>query len=414
MKKFLTFIGALLFLCPHIIFSQIAPDLKTAKGFVLFTGAGEFTSLSPSTNVIGHVGNVTGVVTAFPPGTLTGAKHFGDGVAMQAEIDIADAYANLAGRTCGIVHGPGFGVGEILAPGVYCSGAASTLNGILTLDAANNPAAVFIIKIEGDFSAASGSQVLLINQASSCNVFWQINGAVALSNSAFQGTMLVNGAVSLNTGTTINGRALTKTGALIFNDVNVTICDLALMPLRLMNFDAVKTTADNVQISWTTTSEVNMSRYEVESSVNAIAFKKVGTVISKGNNFSTVYTFKDVDVNKSGVRYYRLKMIDIQGTFSYSSVKSIKFSEVTSGIFNVSPNPAANLINIAVHAENQENISLTVTSISGQKIRHRLVTINKGINNITEDIHNLAKGGYIISIKNLTTGKISRQNFQKI
>jgi hypothetical protein len=416
MKIFLPYLNTFftIIILPVVVLSQSAPNLNTAAGYVLFTGNGEFTSTSTSTNVTGDVGNLVGPVSAFPPGNLTGTKHFGDAAATQADADITAAYADLAGRTCGTVHGVGFGVGETLTPGVYCATANSTLNGDLTLDAGGNAAAVFIIKIDGAFSAASGSQIILINQASACNVYWQINGAVDLNNSVFKGTMLVNGAISLNTGTNLEGRALTKTGALIFQAINATVCNFSALPLKLEKFDVNKITGDNVQLSWMTTSEINMLRYDIEASNNGTAFYKLGAVVSKGNNFPTQYTFQDIQVKNTGIRSYRLKMVDNAGLFSYSDVKSVKFSDLKFGLINIFPNPAVNSIKITVNAEIQENVTLTITNMHGQKMRQKTMMVNKGINNFEEDIRNLSTTSYIISIKNITTGKVSRQNFQKL
>lgn len=415
MKNFITYIiVAAIFLSPSIVYGQTAPDLKTAAGFVLFTGNGQFTSNSSATVVTGDVGNEVGAVSAFPPGTLTGTKHFGDAAAIQANIDITDAYADLFGRTCGTAHGVGFGSGETLTAGTYCAGAASTLNGTLTLDAQNNPGAIFIIKINGTFSAAIGSQILLVNQASACNVYWQIGGAVDLNDTDFKGTMLVDGAISLNSGTTLDGRALSKTGALIFADINAAVCNFTVLPIVLANFDVIKVTGNNVQLNWISTSEVNMARYEIESSNNGATFHRAGTIAAKGNNFATQYTFKDNEANKTGTRFYRLKMVSNDASFSYSTVKSIKFSETETGLISISPNPAVNTINIMVNAEARENITLSIMNMTGQKIRQRSIMLNKGINTISEDIQNLLKAGYYITIKSLNTGKQTQQSFQKL
>ena len=415
MKNILTILLCeFIFLIPVKLFSQTAPNLNTAASYILFTGTGQFTSNSTSTIVIGNVGNQTGPVSAFPPGFLAGQKHFGDAAATQTNLDVTAAYADLAGRTCGTAHGVGFGAGETLIPGTYCSIAASTLNGNLTLDAGGNPAAVFIIKIDGAFSAASGSQIILVNQAIACNVFWQVNGAVALSNSTFKGTLLVNGAITLNTGTNLDGRALSKTGALIFGNIRATTCDASTLPLRLVNFDVIKTTGDNVQISWITASEVNVARYEVEASINASVFYKVGTVFSKANSFPSQYSYQDVDINKTGVRFYRLKMIDKDGLFTYSMVKSVKFSELRIGLLTIFPNPGVNEINLSVNAEAQENITLTITNMQGAKVLQKNFKVVAGINNFTQNIQSLSKGSYVISIKNLNTLTQTRQNFQKL
>ena len=416
MKNFTSCIAAasFMFVFPFTVLSQTAPALNSASTFVLFTGNGQFTSTSSSTSVTGNVGNLAGAVSAFPPGSLSGTKHFGDAAATQASTDLNAAYADLAGRACGIAHGVGFGSGETLTPGTYCSLAASTLNGNLFLDAVGNAAAVFIIKVNGTFSAAPGSQVVLVNGAVPCNVFWQINGAVDLNNSVFRGSMLVNGAINLNAGTLLYGRALATTGNLIFQNIVATICDLTVLPLKLLKFDIAKTPNNNIDISWLTGSETNMLRYEIETSVNATTFIKVGTVASKSSSYPTRYSFQDVNVFKTGTRFYRLKMIEKDASFSYSGIKSIKFSETRLGLIDMFPNPANNIINLSVNAENDGRVSLTISNMQGQQVMHKTMHIHKGINNISEDIHTLSKAGYVVSVKNITTGKESRQKFQKL
>ncbi|MEP6595430.1 MAG: ice-binding family protein [Ginsengibacter sp.] len=416
MKKNLCYILALLIvsLSPNTILSQGAPNLNTADSFVLFTATGQFTSNSPSTIVVGNVGNAVGAVSAFPPGFLSGSRHFGDATATQAAIDITNAYADLASRVCGTVHGVGFGGGETLTPGVYCAGAASTLNGNVTLDAGGNSAAVFIIKIDGAFASVAGSQIVLINSATACNVFWQINGQVDLVNTVFRGTMLVNGAINLVDGTIIDGRALTKAGSLIFGSVNASICDITILPLQLVNFEVAKTTGNNVEVSWITASEINVSGFEVQVSVNGSPFVKIGTVSSKGNSFPTQYSLQDLQTNKTGVRFYRLKMIDRDGSTTYSLVKSLKFADLTVGLIKIFPNPAGNTINISVNAETKEHIALTIVNMHGQKLIQKTWLVEKGITNLVQNIRNLTKATYIVSIKNISTGEETRQNFQKL
>lgn len=414
MKKFLTSIGIAALLCPNITFSQTAPNLGSAANFVLFTGTGQFTSTSSNTIVTGDVGNVTGAFSAFPPGLLTGNKHQGDAVAIQAANDIDAAYAEVLAKSCDFAHSTAFGGGEILAPGVHCAGAASTFSGNLTLDAGGNSSAIFIIKINGAFASVNGSEVILANGALACNVYWQVNGQLDLLGTIFKGTMLVDGAVNLKIGTNIEGRILDKTGAFIFEEINATICNLSALPLKLINFNVARATDNNVQLNWTTTAEINISHFELESSTDGINFRKTGSVVAKGNNYSTAYAYKDVITDKTGTQFYRLKMVNKDATFSLSPVKSVKLSEIKTGLINISPNPAVNYITITVNAEDQETVTLTIINMHGQKIRQKNLKLSQGINFITEDINSLSKEGYILSIKNNNTGKVTRMSFQKL
>ena len=411
LQYFAGFLSIILF--PNFLFSQTAPNLNTAASYVLFTGNGEFTSTSSSTNVSGNVGNVVGAVNAFPLGNLTGTKHFGDAASVQADSDIVAAYADLVSKPCDFVHGVGFGSNETLTPGVYCSSAASTMNGNLNLDAGGNPNAVFIIKIDGAFSAASGSQIVLSNLASACNVYWQINGVVDLDNTVFKGTMLVNGAISLNAGTRLTGRALTKTGALIFASIQASVCNLGTLSSGLQ-FEVNKTRSNGALISWLNASENNLSRYEIEASTNGTTFSTIGVIALRGSNVSTPYVFEENLPNNAGTHFYRLKMVSNTGVFTYSEVKSIQFSNIKVGLVSIFPNPAINSINLTVYAESKESILLRITNMQGQIIRNKTVIVNKGLNNVEEDVRSLAKTRYEVSVENVKTGAVSRESFQKL
>ena len=215
--------GFLLFM-PNINFGQ-APPLGTTSSFALFSAAGAFKELGSASTVTGDVGTNVGAFNLFPPGTLIGQKHVADATSAQAAIDLAAAYSNLFGRTCTSSHGDGLGGGETLGPNIYCLTDASTLTGNLNLDGGGDPNSIFIFKINGAFATAAGSTVTLINSASLCNVFWQVNGEVDLgAGSVFMGTIVANGAINLLAGVTLQGRGLTQAGAVNLYNNTVASC----------------------------------------------------------------------------------------------------------------------------------------------------------------------------------------------
>jgi hypothetical protein len=405
--------SVILFLSPYAILSQTVPALNSADSFVLFTSNGNFTSTAITTIVVGNVGNGAGTASAFPPGFISGSKHFGDAIATQAATDVLAAYNDLGAQTCGPSHAVTFGA-ETLTTGVYCATGNSTLNGTLTLDGEGNASSVFIIKVDGNFVSDAGSQIVLINGAASCNVFFQVNGTVDLNNTVFRGTILANGAVNLTANTIVDGRVLTTSGNFTFGSVIVSICDISLLPLQLVNFEVNKMGGDNVQVSWITASEVNVLGYDVEASVNGGPFIKIGSVSAQENDYPTRYTFQDAQLNKAGVRFYRLKMIDKDGSFTYSYVRSLQFSNLRVGLLNIFPNPAGDKITISISAESTESVTLTISNMHGQKVMEKVWRVNQGINTLDQDIHNLAKSMYILSVKDRSTGEITRQNFQKL
>ena len=110
---------------------------------------------------------------------------------------------------------------------------------------------------------------------------------------------------------------------------------------------------------------------------------------------------------------YRGGLTAYRSTFNSDGTTALQVVE-NQTLATISPNPAVNYINITVNAEAQENVTLSIINMHGQKIRQKNVTVDKGINIISEDVHNLTKDGYIISIKNVNTGKVSKLNFQKL
>jgi hypothetical protein len=212
-----------IFLFPKVHFGQ-APTLGAAESFTLFTAAGAFNVAGASTFVTGDVGTHVGAFSGFPPGVLVGQIHVADAVTAAAATDVALAYGSLSIVTCGQTISTTLGNGQMLLPGVYCTGAATTINGDLILDAQNDPNAIFIFKFNGALATTVGSRIVMINGASFCNLWWQVNGQVDLGqNSEFKGNLLVNGAIHLLDGATLDGRGLSQAGAISLQNNTVTI-----------------------------------------------------------------------------------------------------------------------------------------------------------------------------------------------
>ena len=228
-NKLLCFVTAItLLLCSNTSFAQ-APNLGSAASYALFTSVGAFNNTGP-TVIKGDIGTNVGILNGFPPGVVMGQIHVQDASSAQAASDVALAYNSLSAVGCGAVLGVGLGNNQILAPNTYCIGAAATLNGNLILDGQGNTNAIFIFKIDGAFATGNQSTITLINGASLCNVFWQINGQFDLGqNSVFRGTALVNGAIHLLDGASLIGRALSRVGAI--STINNSIVDVATLPI---------------------------------------------------------------------------------------------------------------------------------------------------------------------------------------
>jgi hypothetical protein len=104
--------------------------------------------------------------------------------------------------------------GTVIPPGTYKAPVSLAITGNVTLDAQNDPNAVFIFQMASTLTTSTNSTITLINRANACNVFWQVGSSATLNTaSQFYGTILAQASISLGTGTVVNGRLLARTGA---------------------------------------------------------------------------------------------------------------------------------------------------------------------------------------------------------
>src|ERR1019366_1066166 len=196
-----------------------APPLGTASCYAIFSTNGAVSN-SGITYVTGDIGSNNGSATGYNPLFVTGTIHpIPDGSTAQCAADLLVAYnyVNALVPDIELLYPAQFGNNLVLTPHTYLMGGAATFTDSLYLNAQGNANPVFVIQINGALTTSTYSKVLLINGAQAKNVYWKIEGAVSINNySVFNGTIICNnGALgALNTGVTLNGRALITTGAL--------------------------------------------------------------------------------------------------------------------------------------------------------------------------------------------------------
>lgn len=216
-----------------LVILAVAGITAPARADYLLGSASNFTVLGGSTvtntgptALNGDLGVWPSIaLTGFPPGIVNGAVYAGDAVAMQAQDDVTTAYNTLAGMApTQDLTDQDLG-GLTLTTGVYFFASSAQLTGPLTLDAQNNPNALFVFQIGSTLTTASNSSVLVVNGVDACNVYWQVGSSATLgTTTAFLGNILALASITLNTGAKIeDGRALARTGAVTMDDNVVTV-----------------------------------------------------------------------------------------------------------------------------------------------------------------------------------------------
>ena len=204
---------------------QAQVNLGTAANFEVLGGS--TVTNTGSTVVNGNVGVSPGsAVTGFPPGMVVGGSiHANDATAIQAQSDLIAAFNSITPMPCTAdLTGQNLG-GLTLTSGVYCFASTAQLTGTLTLNAQGNPNASFIFKIGSTLTTASGSNVVMINGGSTCNVFWQVGSSATLgTTSNLAGNILALTSITLTTGAGVSGRALAHNGAVTLDTNAMTTC----------------------------------------------------------------------------------------------------------------------------------------------------------------------------------------------
>ncbi len=205
-------------------------NLGTADDFAIL--AGSTITNTGSSVITGDLGLSPGTsVTGFPPGTVSGTQHVTDAAAVQAQTDLTAAYSNAEGQTPASTVPTELG-GTTKTAGVYNSAAGDFgITGTLTLDAQGDADAVFIFKTASTLITAGASNVVLLNGAQACNIFWQVGSSATLgTNSIFKGNILALTSATLTTGANVEGRVLARNGAVTLDTNIITKATCALPP----------------------------------------------------------------------------------------------------------------------------------------------------------------------------------------
>ncbi len=124
-----------------------------------------------------------------------------------------------------------------------------------------------------------------------------------------------------------------------FDDISLT--KPVVVPVKLISFTGNEG-AGKINLNWKVADEINLKQYEVEKSTDAVNFTNIGVIKSGKNDYSFIDKNTSNYIDKY---YYRLKMTDADGKFSYSTVLPIKIKGQVS--LTISPNPANNFVTVS-------------------------------------------------------------------
>jgi hypothetical protein len=175
------------------------------------------------------------------------------------------------------------------------------------------------------------------------------------------------------------------------NEVAELYSATGLLPIQLLSFVA-KPTDNNVTLNWQTANAINFSHFEPEYSSDGSNFIKLANI---SINSSNAYTY--IHSNPLTNNYYRLKMVDNDGTFSYSAIEHVALAK-KSLFISVYPNPIADNSVVAITAAKASKATIMVTDMVGKVISKQNKDLITGINKFSLNSMIFISGYYQITV----------------
>ncbi len=187
------------------------------------------------------------------------------------------------------------------------------------------------------------------------------------------------------------------------------------LPVTLIAFDAKRFGADAV-LTWTTATEKNNKGFNVQVSTDGKSFRNLGFVASLNANASSAqsYRFVDAEASKSGIRYYRLHQVDLDGKDAILPVRAVNFesnTHATAAALLAYPNPFTD--NLSVSVVGSGVAVLRLSDLAGRVIQTQQVQLDGTASTLSfKSLDGLRAGIYIVQLT-MPSGKVQSFKVQK-
>lgn len=184
---------------------------------------------------------------------------------------------------------------------------------------------------------------------------------------------------------------------IFFNDYRLIVTSGAPLPVLLTSFNGTYSNGA-ANLKWQTSQEINNDRFDILRSFDGNDFELVGKVAGAGNSsLARDYQFVDRVGDASGFVFYKLRQVDKDGKFTFSSVVKLTMVNVAAS-FQLFPNPVVNNFTATFSAPKATSATLLIRNISGQTVYSKSVSVLKGNNSVVVNNAPLTKGMYYVTI----------------
>jgi hypothetical protein len=187
------------------------------------------------------------------------------------------------------------------------------------------------------------------------------------------------------------------------------------LPVHISNFNVAQIN-DQAQLSWNGSSENNFSHFEVLKSFDGIDYVNLGKVVAQSaNNGINVYRFTDINANLQGVPvvFYKLKMVDNNGEFTYTNVVALDHvNTVLNTLSNIYPNPSSTQVTLDLGYQPYDDFKVQITDVYGKLLYEASNPELNGTKTVI-DVSAFDQGIYQMKVEN-ADGSIYSSKFTKL
>lgn len=184
-----------------------------------------------------------------------------------------------------------------------------------------------------------------------------------------------------------------------------TVCPVIFthLPVELISFTAKANDEGKVLVEWATASEINNDYFVVEKSFDGYSFSKTGVVEGNGNSSGIIhYSFLDNVLTDSRIIYYRLRQVDYDGKFHFSTVIALDFKNLKGWLIQPISKPQEHRIIFNVISDGKQELELYLVDILGKVHFTKTILTDAGMDQIIVNVEYLSRGLYFYGIRSET------------
>ncbi|TCJ17520.1 T9SS type A sorting domain-containing protein [Flaviaesturariibacter flavus] len=278
----------------------------------------------------------------------------------------------------------------------------------------NRPAANRILVINVDVAGSytwTPTQIPSFSSSDGAYVIWNfyttsslaINGTRVVAGTVFAPTAAINLTNTDGVLGQVIGQSLSLTSSVIrylpFTSTLSDVPEAIILPLRSIQLRGMRN-GNTVELLWDVIDEVDIASYTVERSSNGTDFSRIGEVRSSGDHARYTYQFQDLQPElASPTIFYRIQVLENNGTRYYSKVKSLQTA--LRPRWEGWPNPVQSELNLSFDAVTAGHAQLRLVNMAGQVLLKQDLTTRTGFNLVTlRNLGGLLPGSYFVEIRN--------------